>query len=76
VSATLTITPRPDLGERVKEYVIDCPHGTTRGLAMDRRIKRATTALCGSCSPDTTPTRSAAARSSYAGETGRGVTDA
>jgi hypothetical protein len=39
VSATLTITPRPDLGERVKEYVIDCPHGTTTGLAVDGRIK-------------------------------------
>jgi hypothetical protein len=39
VSAALTITPRPGVGAGVKEYVIDCPHGTTTGLAVDGRIK-------------------------------------
>jgi hypothetical protein len=37
MSATLTIQPRPDLGDGVREYVCDCPHGTTRGLAVDGR---------------------------------------
>jgi hypothetical protein len=39
VSATLTITPRPDVGDGVKEYILDCPHGTTTGLAADGQVK-------------------------------------
>jgi hypothetical protein len=39
MSATLTITPRPDLGDRVKQYIVGCPHGTTTGLAVDGRLK-------------------------------------
>lgn len=33
MTATLERKPRPDLGEDVVQYTIDCAHGTTGGLA-------------------------------------------